>query len=215
MLSRTLIPDLQASTMSNNRSPNIFTCQTLVDFPRFVEDGDGAIGLDLANEMDPSSGNRQGIGQLRDLSGSQTMNCFTTLRLLRRAVDQKRWYILVQIPMNEGWTAATNVSEGGEVSALPERMAPQTVQFFDFAIVFGLCDRQEDQFDAQIQTQAHELPENAGCFVSAAEGRIVVELQNCGIPRVFQAWRPCFRTVSKRLSKAMVCERVRVCKFNV
>lgn len=163
--------------MSNDRSPNIFACQTFADFPRFVEDGDGAIGLDLANEMDPTSGNWQGIGQMRNPSGSQAMKYFATLRLLRRGVDQKRWYILGQIPMNEGWTAAANVSEGGEVSALPERMTPQAVQFFDFAVVLGLCDRQEDQFDTQIQTQSHELPENTRCFVPAAEGRIVVELQ--------------------------------------
>ena len=171
------MPDFQASAMGNDRSPNIFTCQTLADFPRFVEEGDRAIGLDLANEMDPTSGNRQGIGQMRDLFGSQTMKSFATLRLLRRGIDQRRWYILVQIPMDEGWTAATNVGERVEVSALPERMAPQAIQFFDLAVVLGLCDRQEDQFDAQIQTQANELPENARCFVPATESCIVVELQ--------------------------------------
>ena len=92
--------------MSNNRSPNIFPCQTLAHFPGFVEDGDGAIGLDLANEMDPSSGNRQGIGQMRDMLGGQARKCFATLRLLRRGVDQKRWYILGHIPLDEGWTDA-------------------------------------------------------------------------------------------------------------
>ena len=63
------------------------------------------------------------------------------------------------------------------MSAFPEGMAPQAVQFFDFAIVLGLGHGQEDQFDAQRQTQSNELPENARCFVPAAEGRIVVELQ--------------------------------------
>ena len=43
--------------------------------------------------------------------------------------------------------------------------------------MLGLCDRQKDEFDTQIQTQANELPKNARCFVSAAEGGIVVELQ--------------------------------------
>jgi hypothetical protein len=177
MLSRPLIPDFQAPAMGNDRSPHIFPCQTLADFPRFIEKSDRAIWLDLANEVDTTSGNRQGVGQIRNLFAGQAMNCFATLRLLRRGVDQKWWYILGQIPMNEGWTAATNVSEGTEVSALPESMAPQAIQFFDFAIVLGLCDRQEDQFDTEIQTQTHALPENARCFVPAAEGRIVVELQ--------------------------------------
>lgn len=104
MLNRTLIPDFQSPAMGNDRSPNIFTCQTLAHFPGFVEDGDGAIGLDLANEMDPSSGNRQGNGQMRDLFGGQMMKCLAILRLLRRGVDQKRWYILGHIPLDEGWT---------------------------------------------------------------------------------------------------------------
>ena len=50
----------------------------LLTFQRFVEEGDRAIGLDLANEMDATSGNWQGIGQMRDLFGSQTMKCFAT-----------------------------------------------------------------------------------------------------------------------------------------
>jgi len=177
MLSRTLIPNFQASAMSNDRRPNIFTSQALAHFPGFVEESDGALGLDLANEMDLSRGNVQGIGQVQDLFGSQPTNAFVPLCLLRSRLVQKRWCILRHIPLNEGGARATDLCEGGEVSALPKRMSPQAVQFFDFAIVLGLGDGQEDQFDAQRQTQPHELPENARRFVPAAEGRIVVELQ--------------------------------------
>ena len=188
-----LIPNFQASAMSNDRSPNIFSCQTFAHLPRFVEDGDRAIGLDLANEMDPSGGNGQGIGQIRDMFGCQAMKCFATLGLFGSGVDQKRWYILRHIPMEEGWTGATNLSEGSEVSAFPEGMPPQAVQFFDLAIVLGLSDRQEDQFDAQRQTQPHELPEDTRRFVATTEGGIVVELQKLrdsqGFPGV-KAVRP-------------------------
>lgn len=177
MLSGTLIPNLQTSAMGNERGPNIFTCQTLAHLPGFIEEGDGAIGLDLANEMDPSSCNRQGIGQLQDVFGSQTTNAFVTLCLLRSRLVQKRWCILGHIPSDEGWTGATNLCEGGEVSAFPKGAPPQAIQFFDFAIVFGLSDRQEDKFDAQRQTQPNELPEDARRFVATAEGGIVVELQ--------------------------------------
>ena len=177
MLSRTLIPNFQASAMSNERRPNIVSCQTLAHFPRFVEEGDGAIGLDLANEMDPSGSNGQGIGQMRDLFGGQAMKCLASLRVLGRGVDQKRWHILRHIPIDEGWTGATNLSEGGKVSAFPKGVCPQAVQFFDLAIVLGLSNGQEDQFDAQRQTQPHELSEDARRFVAATEGRIVVELQ--------------------------------------
>ena len=177
MLSGTLIPNLQTSAMGNERGPNIFACQTLAHLPGFIEEGDGAIGLDLANEMDPSSCNRQGIGQRQDLFGSQTTNAFVLLCLLRCDVVQERRCILCHIPMDEGRTGATNLREGGEVSAFPKGMPPQAVQFFDFAIAFGLGDGQEDQFDAQRQTQSNELPEDARRFVATAEGGIVVELQ--------------------------------------
>ena len=109
--------------------------------------------------------------------GCQAMKHFASLRLFGSDVDQKRWYILCHIPMNEGWTGAANLCEGSKVSAVPEGASPQAVQFFDFAIVLGLCDGQEDQLDAQRQTQPNELPKNAWCFVPTAEGRIVVELQ--------------------------------------
>lgn len=163
--------------MSNDGSPNIFACQTFAHLPGFVEDRDRAIGLDLANEMDPSGGNGQGTLQRQGLLGSQTTNPFMLLDLLWRGVVQERWCILGHIPMEEGWTGATDLSEGSEVSAFPEGMPPQAVEFFDFAIVLGLSDRQEDQFDAQRQTQSYELPEDARRFVATAEGGIVVELQ--------------------------------------
>lgn len=177
MLSRTLIPNLQASAMGNERGPNIFPCQTLAQLPRFVEDGDGAIQLDLANEMNPSSRNRQGIGHVQDLFGSQTTNAFVLLCLLRSGIAQERWCMIGHIPMDEGWTGATNLSEGGELSAFPKGVPPQAVQFFDFAIARGLSDGQEDEFDAQIQTQPHKLPEDARRSVAATEGGIVVQLQ--------------------------------------
>ena len=163
--------------MSNDRNPYIFSCQTLAHLPSFVEDSDGAIRLDLANEVEPSSCNRQGLGQMQDLFGSQTTNVFALLCLLRRDIAQEWWCMIGHIPMDEGRTGATNLREGGEVSAFPKGMPPQAVQFFDFAIAFGLGDGQEDQFDAQIQTQPHELPEDAWRFVATTEGGIVVELQ--------------------------------------
>ena len=89
---------------------------------------------------------------MRDLFGCETMECLASLRLLGRGVDQKRWHILRHIPMDEGWTGATHLSEGREAPAFPEGMSPQAVQFFDLAIVLRLGDGQEDQFDAQRQT---------------------------------------------------------------
>lgn len=196
MMSRPLIPNLQASAMGNEGSPNIFTSQMLAHLPGFVEEGDRAIRLDLAKEMEPSSCNRQGIGQMQDLFGSQTTNAFVMLCLLRSSVVQERRCILRHIPIDEGWTGATNLREGGEVSAFPEGVPPQTIQFFDLAVAFGLRDRQEDKFDAQKQTQPHELPEDARRFVAATKGGIVVQLQKLrdpkGFPRMKRVRPDCF-----------------------
>lgn len=176
-MSGSLIPDFQASAMSNQGRPNKFPCQTLADLPRFVEDSDRAIRLDLANEVDPSSRNRQGIGQTDDLFGKQTTNAFVLLCLLGRGVVQERQGMLGHIPIDEGWTGATNLSEGGELSAFPKGVPPQAVQFFDLAIALGFGDGQKDQFDAHKQTQPHELPKDARSLVTTTKGGIVVELQ--------------------------------------
>jgi hypothetical protein len=95
--------------MRNDRNPYIFSCQTLAHLPSFVEDSDGAIRLDLANEVEPSSCNRHGLGQMQDLFGSQTTNVFALLCLLRRDIAQEWWCMIGHIPMDEGRTGATNL----------------------------------------------------------------------------------------------------------
>ena len=114
---------------------------------------------------------------MQDVFGSQTTNALVLLCLLRRSVVKERRDMIGHIPMDEGRTGATNLCEGCEVSAFPKGVPPQAVQFFDFAIAFGLGDGQEYEFDAQRQTQPHELSEDARCSVTTTEGRIVVELQ--------------------------------------
>ena len=184
--------------MSNEGRPNIFTGQALADLPRFVKNGNRAIGLDLANEMDPSRGNRQRILQRQGLFGAQATNGFVLLCFSGSRIDQDWRYILRHIPMDEGRTGAMDLSEGGEPSAFPESVSPQAVQFFDFAIALGLGNRQEDKFDAQIQTQPNELPEDARRFVAAAESGIVVELQKLrdsqGFPGVYGVHPNCLVT---------------------
>lgn len=125
---------------------------------------------------------------MQDLFGRQVMIAFLPLRLLGSPLPQEGWCVRRHLPVDEGWTGTTDLGKGSEASACPEGASPQTVQFFDFAIVLGLSNGQEDQFDAQIQTQPHELPEDAGCFVAPTERCIVVELQKVrdsqGFPRL-------------------------------
>lgn len=152
---------------------------------------------------------------MQDLFGRQVRIAFLPLRLLGSPLPQEGWCVRRHLPVDEGWTGTTDLGKGSEASACPEGASPQTVQFFDFAIVLGLSNGQEDQFDAQIQTQPHELPEDAGCFVAPQNAASLSSCKKCGIPRDFHAWRACARTVSKRLLVAMVCVQARVCKFKV
>ena len=86
--------------------------------------------------------------------------------------------VVGQIPPDERETGAFDLLHRGKAMAFPKGWpTPQAIEFFDFAIALGLGDWQEDQFDAQKQTQAHELSENARVFVAATKRGIVVELQ--------------------------------------
>jgi len=60
----------------------------------------------------------------------------------------------------------------------PERRAaPQAIELFDLAIAFWFGHRQENQFDAEVQAQPHELAEDPRGFVAATKRGVVVELQ--------------------------------------
>jgi len=177
MLSRRLIPDFQSSTMGDQRSPNIFACPPLADLPGFVEDGDGAIGLDLANEVNLSICNWKRIWQLADLSSRQMMKGFVLLRFLWGGVAQEGRHIIGQVPLDEDRTGTADLCERAEVSSLPKSMSPQTIELFDLAIALRLADGQEDELDPQTQTQPHELTKNARRLVTPAKGGIVVQLQ--------------------------------------
>jgi hypothetical protein len=177
MLSRRLIPDFQSPTMGHESSPDVFACQAFAHFPCFVEHRKCAVRFDLANEMDASSCNWQWMRQVPDASRGQAMSRFATLRLLGSRLAQQRRRIVGHIPVDKGRTGLTHAPERRKQPSFPEGVCPQAIQLFDLAIAFGFGDGQEDQFDAQIQTQPNELPEDARGLVAAAKGGIVVELQ--------------------------------------
>ena len=177
MLCRTLIPDFQSSAMGQEGGPDVLACQTFAHLPRFIEYRDRAIRFDLANKVNASGGNRQRIGQLSQLRGGQALLWFAALRLLRRRPGQPGRGLVGHIPVHKGRAGLTHPSERSKSSSLPKGVCPQAIQLFDLAIAFGFGDGQKDQFDAQIQTQPNELPEDARRLVATTEGGIVVELQ--------------------------------------
>src|SRR3972149_5320765 len=111
MLNRTLIPDFQSVAMRDEGRPHVLTGQAFAHFPSFGEDGDRPIGLDLSNEMDSASGNRQRIGPVGQLSSSQTPLEFAPLRLRRCHVDQARRRIVLHIPLDKCRADALHLPE--------------------------------------------------------------------------------------------------------
>jgi hypothetical protein len=55
--------------------------------------------------------------------------------------------------------------------APPELLRPQVIERFDGRVVIGLVQRNEQDIDAHVQTQAHHLAEHPG-MVAAAEGYV-------------------------------------------
>ena len=177
MLARTLIPDFQSSAMSDNRYPDILASQAFAHVPTLIKDRNGTIRLDLSNEMNPSRGDGQRVWQVGYLSRRQMARGFVALSLRRCHIAQPGRRIIGQRPLDKGRPGAGHVSQRREAAARPEGVRPQAVQFFDLAIAFRFGDGQEDQFEAQVQTQSDELPEQTRDFVTATKRGIVVELQ--------------------------------------
>lgn len=177
MMCRTLIPDFQSPGLGQDGDPDVLACQSFADLPGFVEDRNRAIGFDLANKVNAPGGDWQRIGQLSQLRGGQTLLWFAALRLLRRRPGQARRGIVGHIPVHKGRAGLTHASKRSKSSSLPKRVRPQAIQRLDLAIAFGFGDGQKDQFDAQVQTQSHKLPEDARHLVATAKSGIVVELQ--------------------------------------
>ncbi len=176
MLRGTLIPDVQSLAMGNDGGPDILAGQSSAHLPRFIEHRDGAIGLDLPNEVDASGGNGQCIGQACDLSRGQPTLGLGTLCLRGCQAPQHRRCIVRHIPLYKRRTCAAYTCERGEVLPFPEGMCPQAIQLFDLAIVLGFGDRQENESDTDKQAQPNESPEDAWGLVSSTKGGIVVEL---------------------------------------
>src|SRR3990172_4176444 len=177
MMSGTLIPDFQAAAMGDHRCPHVLARQAFAYLPGFVEYRNRTIGLDLTNEMDTSSSDGQGLRHVGHLIGRQAPFGFAALRLLGGHIGQEGRRVGRHIPAHKGWAGTAYSAERRKPAALPEGMPPQAVQLFDLAIAFGFGDWQKDKFDAEVQTQPDELPEDAWGFVAATEGGVVVELQ--------------------------------------
>jgi hypothetical protein len=75
--------------------------------------------------------------------------------------------------------------------ATPEALRPQVVERFDGRVVIGLAQRDEQDLDTHVQTQAHHLPEYPG-MVATAEGAFVIKLGDLGDPELLPSLEQVF-----------------------
>ena len=171
-------PDLERVPMCGDGCPHIVTSQRFGNGPQFVEETNRAVGLDVANEMDAASRDRQKRRQRAPQRACELRPRFGALPLGGSLAVQSRRTRVVHVPLDEADTLPTDLRKAPEVMAFPKGWpTPQPIELFDLAVVLRLGKRQEDQFDSHIQTQPSKLSHHAGDFVAATEDDIVVEVQ--------------------------------------
>jgi len=156
--------------------PNIFPGQAARHFPLLFTQTDSAVGRDSANEMHPSSGQGQVHWQAGAPPGCEFSARDAGAGVFDRHAVQRGWGIGV-VPRQKLRTLALKRFERSEVILAPEAARPELVEPFHERIAFGFAGRNEDQFDAQVESQAYEPPPGAGRFAQAGEGGVVIDLQ--------------------------------------
>src|SRR5581483_781148 len=151
-------PDLELVPMCCEGSPDIVTGQRFRKRPQFVEDTNRAVGLDMANEMDAACSDRQKRRQRAPQRAGEPGPVFGTLPLGGSLAVQSWRTRVVHVPLDEAGTLPTDLGKTPEVRTFPKGWpTPQPLELFDLPVVLRLGKRQEDQFDASIQTQPRKL----------------------------------------------------------
>jgi hypothetical protein len=127
--------------------------------PSLVEKFDMTRGVDLAHEVEASSGEWQTLGlEVWDQStqlGCQFRDPDAIAHLCGRFALQTRRPVMVMIPPRKDRCLGTDVRQIGEGLAGPERLTPQTVKRLDRVVAFGFVNGSEEGFHAAKQAQPH------------------------------------------------------------
>lgn len=158
--------------MRGEGGPDVASGPAFANPPGLVEQREAAFGIDAADEVDTPGCDRQTIGQRRDLALGEAARPFGLLGALWRGRSQSGWRVAGVIPVHEAQAGARTGGDAAE-------------ELLDVAIALGFARWQEDQFDAEVQGQSHELTEDPWDFVAAVEGGVVVELQEVRNPQGF------------------------------
>src|SRR5512136_775355 len=87
--------------------------------------------------------------------------------------------IVGTIPRQEGGLSTRNIASARELMSRPEMLGPELVEDFDGPVVAGFVQRREQDSNAQVQAQSHDLADLVS-IAATAEGAFVVELGKVG-----------------------------------
>jgi len=110
--------------MGGDGGPHVSAGEPFANGPSFVEDGDGTLGADLADEVHATSGDGQWRGPIPLLGRSQFGSGLGGPSSGRGLAVQLGRRIMGEIPLREVWGGAADLCQSFEATAIPESAIP-------------------------------------------------------------------------------------------
>ena len=183
-----LVPEADTLLLGVDRCAHIFTTPPQSEPPHLVQHLDRSCAVDLAHEMNSSSGQRH--TPLRDQmpqASVQQSHTRAASHLSGRLAIERGRVVMVHVPTSEDRGLGLDFGNRGELVARPEAADPHRVKVFDLKVAFGFVERREQRLDPTEQTAAHDLTEDESMGVSATKCAFVVELLQAGQPQLCPA----------------------------
>src|SRR3972149_2712344 len=153
--------------------------------PLLIQHFNRALRTHTPNEMDAPRHNRRLVGDGLPERFSQSIAWPPTLTIARCLPIQFGRLVLVHIPPLKLRREILCRFHRIEMNLLPHRLIPYPMQPFHIAVAFRFAHRNEDGFDANVQTQTYDLSKMMWHSATAIKRGIVVHLQTLRNP-------PCF-----------------------
>src|SRR5262249_3237276 len=115
---------------------------------------------------------------------------FCVLPLRNRALTVRAQ----NIELRELGRSSSHFCQPIQVMGAPECLTPQPMQPLDDTVALGFADRQEDRFDADVQTQAHKGAKHSRHFVAPLKAASLSSCNRSGNPSFCQVASACART---------------------
>lgn len=194
------IVDLQPLAMRRHRCPDVLVSQPLSDLPPLSHESDLAGGIDPPDEVNLASADWQLFWDLLALRFGQSLCSDLPAGLCWCQASERRRMIFVHVPREKLPALAQDFIEAVETATIPETLRPQAVETFDQRVALGLCGRDEERLDAEVQTEPDKGTEAARGFISASGGRVIVKLKE-----MWQAQGlPCLQDMEAQAAGALV-----------